>query len=279
MTGWLRKHVFGVDKAQESAAEATNLAVAGQQDALNYLKETEALPMEIRDKALSALGEYYKAPGPQLTQEQLIQQAMQSPLYASIMGGRKAGEEGIARYASATGGLRSGGFQHNLYDYNTQLSNDALLKSYDEAQQRQDAERLLNLQGLSGLAGIGTNEGAIANLMAGIGETRSQGALAKGQIRSQGTQNALDLILGTAQAATTAFSDIRLKRDIRYLGSHNGLNFYGWTWNELAKTLGLEGECSGVLAHEVHELYPEATSVKDGFVQVDYSRLPMEGIH
>lgn len=272
MTGWLRG-VFGADDAADAATEAANVQAGAQTEALDYLREREAIPTGIRDEALQGLGGYYQVPDQQMTQGQLIEQAMASPLYKAIMDTRDAGNEAILKTASATGGLRSGGSQKDIYDYNLDLSNKALLTSFNQAQQRQDAERLLNLQGLGGLAGINTNEGAIANMMSGIGATKAAGITGAAQAKAQGTNNALDTILGAGQALATVFSDIRLKEDIRFLGRSHGINWYGWTWNEHAKELGLEGECSGVLAHEAYEIYPNAVSEKDGFLQINYSKI------
>ena len=304
------------------------LSAGGYGNALDYLKQKEILPSGIRDDALRGLAGYYKVPQDK-TQQQLIDEARSSPLYASILGTRQAGEEALARYASATGGLRSGGSQKDIYKYNQQLEKDALLTSFDERQGRQDYERMLNLQGLEGLSQLPGFEDLIAQYMAeqgielgrgelgygiaqggaeteagalrgqalsdygttrgqgeidvgrslargraGYGESISQGQLARGQIRSQGTENALNTVSGLAQAIATVFSDIRLKDDIRFLFAHHGMNYYGWTWNEQAKELGLEGEASGVLAHEVYELYPDAISEKGGYIQVNYGKLP-----
>ena len=275
MTGWLRG-VFGADDAADAAREGSEIAALAQEEGLEYLKDREQIPNAMRDQALTGLGAYYQVPGQQLGQQELIDQARQSPLYASIMGTQEKGEEALMRNASATGGLRSGGNQHDIYKYSQQLEQDALLSSYDEQVRRQDYERGLNLQGLTGLAGISGNENAIAGLTAGIGKTRAQGLTGAAQAKVDGTQAGIDTILGIGSMAATAFSDIRLKDDIRFLAVVEGFNVYGWTWNDLASKLGLEGECSGVLAHEVHETHPEATTEKSGYIQVDYGKLALE---
>ena len=304
----------GVQTAANMAAEGqlqgANITALEQQRALGYLQERERLPIEIRDEALGGLRDFYQVPNQPLSQEQLIEQARSSPLYDAILSSRGRGEEAIMRTASATGGLRSGNTIEDLAYYNTDLENRALLTGYSEAQERDDYSRLMNLQGLEGLGSLQGNEGEISRLMTQRGATLgagytgaatmraggvsraaqanadaimgsygavSGGQLARAQIGAQGTQNALDLIMGAGQMAATVFCDIRLKEDIRYLGTHEGINFYGWEWNELAAELGLEGPCSGVLAHEIYEIAPEATSEKDGFIQVDYSKIP--GVH
>jgi hypothetical protein len=200
-----------------------------QREALQYLKQREALPQQLREQALTRLGGVYGIQGetiPPITytpstggmfgglrdisgrrgevptqeepfgQQQLIQQAMESPLYGAMMGGREAGEEAIMRRAGATGGLRSGNVQEAMYDYNTQLQNQALLQSYNE-----------QLQGLRGLAGLPSYAPQIASGMAGVGQTlgtgitgagtsRAQGQVASGQAWQQGLQGITDIGLG-----------------------------------------------------------------------------------
>lgn len=315
MTGWLRRQFEGdapedITRASGVSAEAiaagaetaavgeqvgAGLEAGEQQRAIDYLRQREQLPIDIRDEALGGLRGYYQVPDQQLSQDELIQQAMGSPLYRSILGGRRAGEEGLLRARSATGGLRSGGSQKDIYDYNVELENRALLTSYNEAQQRQDYERMINLQGMEWLAGQTGNENEIARMMAARGFTIGEGERRSAMFRGQGTTgaglergagifgraqtqsaargNVWDTIIGGGQAAATYFSDIRLKDDIRFMGTSKGFNFYGWTWNERAKELGLEGECSGVMAHEVYETSPEAITVKDDFIQVNYSKI------
>ena len=84
-------------------------------------------------------------------------------------------EEAIMRHASATGGLRSGNVQEAMYDYNTQLQNQALLQSYNQ-----------QLQGLQGLAGLPSYAPQIASGMAGVGQTLGQGVSGAGQTIAQG---------------------------------------------------------------------------------------------
>lgn len=204
MTGWLR-NVFGADKANDAQIKATSQAVAGQQEALDYLKQREQLPMQIRDEALTGLRDFYQVPGQPKTQQDLIAEAMSSPLYAAIMGTQRAGEGAILRNASATGGLRSGTSQGALTDFGQQTANRALLESFGQAQQRDDYGRALNLTGLSGLAGLQGNDQAIAGLTAGIGQTRAQGTLGQAQTQTAATGNAINTLLGIGKIVAGAF--------------------------------------------------------------------------
>ena len=150
-----------------------------------------------------------------------IDRAMASPLYQQIMGGQELGEEAIMRNAAATGGLRSGNVQGNMYDYITQLQNQALLSSYNE-----------QLQGLLGMAGLPTNAGAIAQQMGNIGTTLGQGQVAAAQAQQQGWNNWMNTGLGIGGLIMA--SDIRLKKNIHKIGTVNGFNFYAWDWNSRA---------------------------------------------
>jgi len=154
-----------------SGNTAADTAASYQQQALDYLQEREAIPQQFREGALQSLGGLYGLEGGTGNQQELIDQAKNSPLYSSIMGGQQAGEEAIMRNASATGGLRSGNVQSNMYEYNTQLQNTALLESYNQ-----------QVSGLSGLAGLSSNDTAIADAMTGIGETYASGITAENQM-------------------------------------------------------------------------------------------------
>ena len=277
MTGWLRG-VFGADDAADAAREGSEIAALAQEEGLEYLKDREQIPNAMRDQALTGLGAYYQVPGQQLGQQELIDQARQSPLYASIMGTQEKGEEALMRNASATGGLRSGGNQHDIYKYSQQLEQDALLTAYDEQVNRQDYERAIQLGGVQGLARLDGNQNAIAGLTASIGQTRGQGAIAAGQARQQGTQNAINNVMGIAGLGVQGYdayksSDIRLKTDIQYQEMRNGLPWYTWKWNDLAEQIGLTGSNEGVLAHQVYEVFPEAVTVINGFIAVNYEKL------
>ena len=172
--------------AAEAAERAGMTQAAAQMEMLDYLKEINAKPQEYKEAALTELAGLYGADGG-ANQQALIDRAKASPLYQQIMGGQKAGEEAIMRNAAQTGGLRSGNVQSAMYDYNTQLQNQALTQTYGQ-----------QLQGLQGLAGLFTNEQQIGQTMANIGKTQAQGIMGQAQAQTQGTENMLNLGLGVA---------------------------------------------------------------------------------
>lgn len=183
-------------QAADASTQAANTQAASEQQALDYLKQVNALPMEYRDQALAGLAGYYQVPGQAKTQEQLIAEAQNSPLYAAIQGTKQSAVDEMARYQSATGGLRSGNANAAFARESQRISQDALLQSFNQAQSTDQYERALNLQGLSGLAGMETGENGIANLTAQIGATQGQGMVAAAQARQQGTQNSMNNLLG-----------------------------------------------------------------------------------
>lgn len=253
------------EKASEASLGAAATQVTAQREALEYLKEREALPRQFSEEALRGLGGLYRLEGGTGSQQELIDRAISSPLYQGILGGSEAGEEAILRSASATGGLRSGNVQEALYDYNTQLRNKALLESYNQ-----------QLQGLTGLAGLPSYAPQIAGQMAGIGQTLGQGQIAAAQAQQAGTQQGIGNLMGFAKLGLTgyeAFSDRRLKNNIEKIGELDGHNWYMWDWNIVANKMGLEGKAEGVLADELINTNPECIGILDGFMIVDYVKL------
>ena len=69
-----------------------------------------------------------------------------------------------------------------------------------------------------------------------------------------------------------AFSDARLKQNIRPAGSVDGVNMYEWDWRDDAPVTS--PMTYGVIAQEVAETHPEAvTEHESGYLMVDYSKL------
>ena len=249
------------DAAADASIQAANIAAAGQTEALDYLKETEALPQQFREGALGQLAGLFGLEGGTGDPDAFMQMAMNSPLYKQLMANQSQGEEAIMRNAAATGGLRSGNVQGNLADYNTRYTNEALTQAYNQ-----------QLGGLQGLAGLPSNANAIAQMTAAPGMTQAQGITAGAQSQLMADQSLTNNLFGLG--AALAFSDIRLKKDIKYKGEWNGHSIYSWTWRD--NDLGLVGEDEGVMAHEIFEYMPDAIVVQDGILMVDYSKLEIQ---
>jgi len=258
--------VLGFGDADKEVERAAGIQAGAEMEALEYLKEREAIPQQFREGALTQLGGLYGLEGGAGSQQELIERAMSSPLYQSLLGGREAGEEAILRSAGATGGLRSGNVQGAMYNYNTQLQNKALLESYNQ-----------QLQGLTGLAQLPSGVEQIAKGIAGIGQTQAQGIIGAAQTEQAGYEQGLENILGIGKVGMAMFSDRRLKKNIERVGEVKGFNWYTWDWNEVAVKMGLDGSCQGVIADEVYYTHPGAVSLKNLFLFVDYSKLGILG--
>lgn len=239
-----------------------NVAASWQQKAVDYLIERGVIPNQFRDEALKRLGGIAGLEGGIGNQQDLIDKAKGSPLYAEIMSGKKAGEESILRNASATGGLRSGDVQSNFMDFNTNLENKALLESYNQ--------ELMGLKGLSGLSGETT---AIAQGMSNVGNTLQEGISAKQAQDDQEERDERNTWLGIASLGVELFSDRRLKKNIKKLGKIDKFFWYSWEWNSIAEKLGLSGSSQGVIADEVLKTNPEAISIRNNFMTVNYGKL------
>lgn len=247
------------EAAGDAAAAATRTQVEAQSEALNYLKEVEALPQQFREAALTQLGGIAGLPGGEGSQQQLIDQARESPLFKAIMGTREAGEESIMRHAAATGGLRSGNVQDDMFTYTSNLENQALLESYNQ-----------QLQGLQGLAQLPSNANTIAGATSNIGATQASGIMAGANADLAALQGGTNTLM---QLGSMAFSDRRLKKNIKLFGKAGKLNWYIWDWNSLAESIGLKGSCQGVIADEIMDECPDAVELRNGFMIVNYGKL------
>ena len=173
--------------AAEAARRASMTSAQAQMEALDYLKQQAAIPTELRDKALTSLGEVYGGTAPTVSSdEELFQQAMASPLLQGLLG---QSEEAILRQAGATGGLRSGNVQSALAG-NTQ---NTVMGLMDRQRAIEEAKRDEYLGGLSSLSGLQTYVPQISSGIAGIGQTLAQGQVGSAQAQQQGISNMLNL--------------------------------------------------------------------------------------
>lgn len=179
--------LFGGGGGKKDAQKAANIQADYQREALDYLKQTEALPQQYREAALGAQAGALGLEGGPEAQQAFYDSLSSTPIYNAIMGGQKAGEESILRNQSATGGLRSGNTQEALYDYNTQLQNQAMLQSYNT-----------QMQGLQGLAGLPSLAPVIAQQTGGIGQTLAQGIIGGANSQQAATGMGLQTGLGIA---------------------------------------------------------------------------------
>lgn len=156
--------------AADAAKKASGISADAQQKGLDYLMKANESPLAAQQQGLSGLMDFYGG-----NQQNVVNQAMQSPFYNSMIG---QGEEAVLRNAAVTGGLRSGGTQQGL------------------AQNSQNILQMLvnqQLGGLQGLAGVQTNNNAISQGYGNIGNTQAQGVTAAANAKQQGLGNIINL--------------------------------------------------------------------------------------
>jgi hypothetical protein len=164
---------------------------------------------------------------------------LNNPLYKAAFG---QGQQAVARQFAGKGYIGSGNFAAGLQGAGMAFGWGAL----------QDQERFLaELAGAQFPANPGPGLAAW-----GAGADRSQAGF------DNIIGGATDILSGGA-----TFSDRRLKRNIRRIGTHRlGFGLYEWdfVWGEAA---------SGVMADEVEKILPEAVGVAGGFKTVNYAML------
>lgn len=109
---------------------------------------------------------------------------------------------------------------------------------------------------------------------AGVSETPNLMGAAQNQYNAaqnqQSSRNAFlgNILGGASDLAGMYFSDRRVKRDIRRIGTHaRGFGLYEFRY------IGERGRRVGVLAQEVRRVMPEAVASNCGVLMVDYSQL------
>lgn len=129
---------------------------------------------------------------------------------------------------------------------------------------------------LGAVTGTGlTAAQALGGVSSGAASGISQAVQAAGAGKAAGiTGQAAGLRAGISDTAKLAagFSDRSLKKNIKKIGvSSKGFNLFSWEWNDIAASLGLFGESTGVIAQEVKETMPEAVGYSNGYLYVNYS--------
>lgn len=200
-------------------------------------------------------GAYGAGPQQQALQQFQMSQPAQFGLQQNI--------KGIQQNAAATGGLFGGNRLMQEQAAGTQAYQSDLA-AYIE---RLRAQAALGQQSASALGGVGAVAGqGIGAAITGVGDARANAALAGSQAQGQAAQGATQV----GGALLAAFSDERLKDDIRLIGMHEGLGIYKWTWNDKANEIGLEGEGVGHIAQEVELKYPDLVVAMGDYKAVIY---------
>tara|TARA_R100000900_G_scaffold6172_1_gene6531 strand:+ start:325 stop:1560 length:1236 start_codon:yes stop_codon:yes gene_type:complete len=88
-----------------------------------------------------------------------------------------------------------------------------------------------------------------------------------------GTFEQIGNAAGTIGTVMGLFSDEKLKDNITLVGKSKGHNVYTWTWNDVAKKLGINTPEIGVIAQEVAHIPNAVSKHKSGYLTVNYGAL------
>jgi len=209
----------------------------------------------------------------------------------------------VEQMARTSAGLRQAGFEQAQRAAQSDIERQqrmAMFRPELELRARQQQAGLLGglggeqMQRLGLLGGMGTQQQMLQQqaLQAARGEFERAigygpqriGILQAGmgtpltQTTQTGTQKTgLGDILGAGAQlwGMSMLSDIRLKDNVEYVGkSKDGHNLYTWTWNKIAKALGVKTPQFGVIADEILKTNPELVHVgSDGYLMVDYGEI------
>ena len=228
----------------------------------------------------------------QMQQNMLGAQATAARAFGGSRQGVEAAltNEGFARQmAQTSAGLRQAGFQQsqvaaqqdiqNRLQSAMQLANISNLGfGMGQSVQQQMAQQGLQQQMLQ-QALMDAAKGQYAGYTGAPAQSLGYMATALGATpvpQTQTTTKQPGLFDYLTLAATAAASDIRLKTNIKRIGTlPNGLPLYQWAWNEIAKKLGIDDNpTTGVMAHEAREVMPEAViEGEDGYLRVNYGMI------
>lgn len=187
--------------AADAAKKASGQVMAGQRQARNYLQDYYAPMQGQKTEANQMLAGFYGLDGGD--PNAMYQSVMQSPQYGQMI---NAGEQGVLRNASATGGMRGGNVQRSLANNSQNVLNSMVNQ---------------RVQGLQGFANRNTGENDIANIMMQMGQTQGQGTTAAAQSRQQGIGNLMKM-------ATSGFSG-----GMSMYGQGGGFSPDGFSMNKL----------------------------------------------
>lgn len=286
--GLLQRNTERQAAAQASGAQvgAAEAGIAEQRYQFDALQELFKPYIEAGTKAIGGMQPYAAAGAPALAQQQAIlglsgagEQAKAiaaleaSPLYRAQV---RQGEEALLQSASATGGLRGGNVQAALSQFRPQMLQNQIDLQYSRlgglTELGQTTTQNLARLGQASAAGQGVagmeSARAISGLYGDIGASQAGRAIAEQKAQGQFQSGLLNLGGQLLPGVGKLFSDQRLKRNIRKLGSRpDGLGVYefDYVWGG--------GKNIGLMAQEVINVYPHAVSMVDGYFAVNYDQV------
>lgn len=181
-----------------------------------------------------------------------------NPFFQALAGQQ---EERLLASQAARGKVGSG-------ETGDQLQRNLLLLGNQFSQQN-IANRQTQVGNFQNLATIGANAAAqtgtqtqaaagnTANILGQIGNAQAAGTIGAANAQAQGAQN----VLSTGLGLFAAFSDIRLKENIRFSHIDDGIRIYNWDWKEEAKELVGSQDTQGPIAQDLKKTRPDLVIV------------------
>ena len=129
------------------------------------------------------------------------------------------------------------------------------------------------------IGGRDYNMSQLQNYLNGLLPIAGLGGTQTGTQKTPGSSMFDKVVSGAGAGASlfSAFSDKRLKKNVKRVGKENGHNIYTRTWNDKAEKLGLKGSSKGVIAQEVMKSNPDAVTMdKSGYYKVNYSAIGID---
>ncbi len=255
--GGVVKGVFGkggiLGGSSDAASQAAAAQVAGQQQGIATLRENLGPFAQAGIGQLPGLQEGATAGG----LDARLAQIFGGSQFQNLVGERTRAVQGGL---SAAGLNRSGAGLQAAANIPTDLG-------LQLEQLLTGRSQTLASQGQQAAAGLG---GQVANLQAGIGQTRGQGIITQQQADVAQAQNAI----GTVATVASFFSDPRLKENVEEIADLGPLKLYQWDWIAKVKdTFIANFPTIGFMADEVEKVFPEFVNEHLGFKMINYHDL------
>lgn len=169
-------------------------------------------------------------------------------------------EQRLLASAAARGKVGSGGAGDDL-------QRNLLLLGNQFAQQ--DITNLQNLTSTGANAAAQTGsflqQGATSQggILGNLANAQAAGRIGAANAQAQGVGNVLSL-------GALAFSDIRLKENVKFSHIDNGIRMYNWSWTDEALELVGDQDTTGPIAQELKKTHPEKVIMDEetGFYKV-----------
>ncbi|CAH0528413.1 hypothetical protein CTH30272_02097 [Allocatenococcus thiocycli] len=274
--------ITGASATEDAAKQSNKLGyktLAMQQDWLDYIKGQYEPYSKAGQRALKK-------------QEGLLSELSAGPDYEAAANSEafqeanRQAQYSLLNSAEATGGLGSTATGNALGASSANVLSSVANENYGNLYNYYNALGAISGQGMQGSQSLGSFGGNVlsgmSGTLSGIGSNTLNAAAANQESNTALLSAGAGILAAGASGGTSgsglfaAFSDIRLKKNIKATGefTRRGNEIYTWDWNDKAEKLGLVGSGRGVIADHAESVTPEAVSKdKSGYKVVDYARV------